>query len=245
MNRIYTKQNLIIDKKIEIDGKTYHYLFKVLRKKETDKLMLFNGDGFDYQAVIKEVNKKNALIKIIKKIENNTESNIYTVLVQCISKLDKMDLVIQKAVELGVNEIIPVYSEFSNVRLNEKRQQKKIEHWQSIIISACEQSRRAIIPKLHNISKLENLAEQLDDINIYKKICLDPYSKQTFSNIKINNEKVLFLVGPEGGVSDKDDEILQGLNFEKVRFGKRILRLETAAISSLAVIQLLWGDLNV
>ena len=151
-----------------------------------------------------------------------------------------MDFAIQKAVELGVTEITPLFTEHCVINLNEKRIQKRLQHWQGIIISACEQSGRSVLPIINTTTTLIKWSESIN------KTCLvfDPLATTSLKEIQPESDCVNLVIGPEGGLSPKEIlELDKKENFHTVKFGSRILRTETAAVSTITAIQLLWGDL--
>ena len=239
--RIYLPLDLEINHSIELNDHAFQHTIKVLRMKQDAKLILFDGAGNEFSASLEQVNKKNAFAKIEEKHSTNTESKLSIHLGLSISKGERMDYAIQKAVELGVTEITPLFTEHCVVNLDEKRIKKRLQHWQGIIISACEQSGRTVLPVLNNAIKLNNWAEIID------KCCLilDPLAKAALKDITPDENIINLVIGPEGGLSRNEIlELEKKTNFHAVKFGPRILRTETAAVSVLTAIQLLWGDLS-
>jgi len=235
VTRIFQNQPLQIGEIFNLDDEGYKHI-KATRRKVGDELIIFNGDGLDHCSKILEI-KKNCQLEVMSVNENHSESKCYIHLAQCIGKGEKMDLIIQKAVELGVKKITPIISERVVVKINEKNHAKKIDHWKKIIISACEQSNRSVIPELSPIETLDNFFQQHDG----NGIILDPESKTRLGDIdELNN--VTLLIGPEGGFSDRETRLSYQANFMGVSLGKRILRMETASIASLSNCQLLWGS---
>ena len=152
-----------------------------------------------------------------------------------------MDYAIQKAVELGVQEITPLFTEYCVVNLDEKRTEKRHQHWQGIIVSASEQCGRNVLAKLNRPVKLNTWSEKISNICIV----LDPLANKSLKSIMQNDDSVSLLIGPEGGLSKSELEALKiQNNFYPVKFGPRILRTETAVASAITALQLLWGDLN-
>ena len=238
--RIYLPSDLSQKELIELSDHAFQHAIKVLRMKQDSKIIVFDGQGSEFFATIAEVNKKKAFIKTEDSISNNTESNLSIHLGLGISKGERMDFAIQKAVELGVTEITPLFTEHCVVNLDEKRIQKRLAHWQGIIISACEQSGRNVIPLLNNATTLIKWSE------LTNETCLvfEPSATSTLKDIKLESHKTNLVIGPEGGLSS--NEILQlekNINFHCVKFGPRVLRTETAAVSAITAIQILWGDL--
>ncbi len=261
MRRIYLNTPLAPNTTQTLSDEAFHYAVRVLRCRDGEYLSVFNGDGYDYIATLALTGKKHADIHISESTENTKESPLHTVLIQGLSKGERMDIVMQKAVELGVNEIIPVRTTFCAVKLDDKRLTKKMQHWQSIITSACEQSERAIVPTLHS---LQSLSDALKKVEAEFKWMLHPYPvdfnvdnidstsqnqiqlqthTQSFSEMK--PASVAILIGPEGGFSDEEVELAMSQNFVTKALGSRILRTETAAISALSICQQHWGDWHV
>jgi 16S rRNA (uracil1498-N3)-methyltransferase len=218
----------------------FRHAIQVLRLREGDVIQVFDGEGKEYEARLTHVEKRQARAECVSALAVNAESNLPVTLLQGISRGERMDFAIQKAVELGVNRIIPVVTERCNVQLKDKRQDKKWAHWQGVLISACEQSGRAMLPTLDNPMTLsEGLAQASSDL----KLVLDPLSKTSFSELSMP-DAVSLLIGPEGGLSE--DEIQQAIKagYTAIQFGPRILRTETAALAALAIVQATWGDLR-
>lgn len=238
--RIYLPLDLHNKELIELTDHAFQHTIKVLRMKQDSKIIVFDGKGGEYFSTLKEVTKKKAFIQIEDSIENNNESKLSIHLGLGISKGERMDFAIQKAVELGVTEITPLFSEYCVVNLDEKRIKKRLAHWQGIIISACEQSGRSVLPILNTTTTLVKWSES---INI---TCLvfDPLAITSLKTINLENDSINLVIGPEGGLSTNEiSELDKKESFYPVRFGPRILRTETAAVSAITAIQILWGDM--
>lgn len=218
-----------------------HHLSHVLRMHAGDAIILFNGSGYEFDSVIVELTKKSATVEIKESRQLENESSLKITLCLAISRAQHMDFSIQKAVELGVNKIIPVMSEFSNVRLQDSRVQNKLTHWQNIIISATEQCGRSRLTQLQNpVSFSEYLASDV----LTTRLILHPSSPQAMPAITVDNNQLTLMVGPEGGFSDYEvNEAIEKDCFP-ISLGPRILRTETAVVSALSNAQQLWGDLN-
>lgn len=242
LKRIYLPTQLKNGASVPVPEVTFHHLFRVMRCRSGDSFVAFNGDGNDYTGRLVQITKKTAEFSVTGVIKNERESPLRIILLQGLSKGDRMDTAIQKAVELGVNEIYPVTCEYSSVKFDEKRLIKKQQHWQSIIISACEQSERAIVPKLHSLKPLEQIVQRLESSC---KIVLHPYQNITVKPLPSTVNQAAVLIGPEGGLSDKELSLLEENHFQRLALGQRILRTETATVSALSVMQLLWGDWHV
>ncbi len=212
---------------------------KVLRMQAGEALELFNGDGNNYAAVIIEVGKKQLVVDIQSSSENPIESPLKLHLGQGISRGDRMDFAIQKAVELGVSEITPLFTERCGVKLDADRLEKKREQWQKIVISACEQSGRSVVPPVHMPVTLEKWLAQADNC---LKLTLDPWTSATIKQLS-PTDRLRLVIGPEGGFSDREVAATTLAGFQPVRLGPRVLRTETAALTAIAALQLQLGDL--
>ena len=219
-----------------------HHCTQVLRYKLGQPLILFNGDGFNYHAQIHSLDKKTCQVTINGKFSPDNESPLKIHLFQGIAKGDKMDLIIQKAVELGVHQITPIFTQRCNVKLKSDRLEKKLAHWNKVLISACEQSGRAFVPKLNQAVDINKL-ETLESLSIY----LEPNSKTSLTQLELKDKRetqsIGLFVGPEGGFSDDDIQRLEDLECLGARLGSRILRTETAGLAAVSVLQSLFGDL--
>ncbi len=203
-------------------------------------LTLFCGDNHEYQAVITEVRKKKVMVNITGVQLVNRESPRDIHLAQSISKGDRMEWVIQKAVELGVKSITPLITAHCAVRLDEARLAKKQQQWQAIAISACEQSGRNYVPPIYLALSFDTYIQQC---NTAFKFILHPTGAHSFQELHFAAGDIALLVGPEGGLSEEEINRTQSSQFKSVTLGPRILRTETAAIAALSVLQAIAGDL--
>ncbi|MBN4075923.1 MAG: 16S rRNA (uracil(1498)-N(3))-methyltransferase [SAR86 cluster bacterium] len=241
ISRIYTDQALKLESPVKLDGQQAHYLSKVLRLKANAELILFNGDGYEYKSLITDIDKHSITLEIQEAVTANSESPLHTILGLGLSRGERMDLAIQKSTELGVTEIVPLFTAFSEVKLQGERLQKKLRHWQQITISACEQSGRNCVPIIHQPLELTSWCKSLDCAH---KLIFEPggiSSNKALSGHK-NITQVALLIGPEGGFSEQELKHAKNTGFEAVRLGPRILRTETAPVVALTSLQLLWGD---
>ena len=224
---------------LALDRDQAHYLRTVLRLKPGQSLLVFNGQGQQWQATLEQLDKKGGQLQLGDAVAATPPSRLNLTLVQGISKGDRMDTSIQKAVELGVNRIVPMMTQWSDVRLNNERLQKKQRHWQQVAISACEQCGRADVPEV-------TAAVSLDDYLRAKKhpgIYLDPRAARTLAEVApAAGESLDILIGPEGGFSDAEIQAMQANQCQGVRLGARILRTETAGPAVIAALQALAGD---
>ena len=220
-----------------------HHIGKVLRMQTGDSLRIFNGQGGEYQACITEVSKKRVCIALTTFSPDNNISPLDIHLAQVMSRGDRMDYVIQKAVELGVRSITPLTSARCEVRLSPQRQEKRLLQWQQQIISACEQCGLNIIPSINNCQSLEIFCETIKP-DTGKKIILHPGEHQAneyFSQAA--PEKITVLIGPEGGFNNDEISLAQKQGFDCLTLGPRVFRTETAPVAMLTLLQHYWGDL--
>jgi len=236
--RIYQPGNFTAGSSIELDKSASNHLIRVLRLKNNYTFNLFNGEGIEYSATL-EITGKRAIAHIQSADQTSIESNLNIHLLQGISKGERMDFAIQKSVELGITSITPVITERTVVNLKDDRQQKKRQHWQSVAISACEQSGRSVLPQINSIC---GFSQAVTTHANCLKLLLDPLSENSIQSISAN-KNIEILIGPEGGLTDAEITFAKENNFTGIKMGPRILRTETAALAAITSVQLLWGDL--
>ena len=241
ISRIYTGSVLSENSLIELDQDTSHYLLKVLRLKPKAQLILFNGDGFQYQCELLLADRKTASVRVIKQSVKEKPPVLNIHLGLGLSKGDRFDIAIQKATELGVTEITPLFTEHATLKLHEDRLKKKETHWQRIIRSACEQSGRCYLPKLHQPCSVSKWIKQ-DHADL--KMVLSPGQSKTLDEFE-TPENITILVGPEGGLSEAEIAAAIEQSFHATRLGRHILRTETAPLAVIAAAQALWGDFRI
>ena len=218
------------------------HLVRVLRLREGDECVLFNGDGNDYRARIASAGKREVVVQVLSSDVVGNESPLRITLVQGIARGEKMDLILQKATELGVVGFVPVLAERTEVKLDAERTGKRMAHWRSVIVSACEQSGRARVPGLTQPVALGQVATQVADDAV--KLTLDPVGDSTLAALAMPaGDSVAIAIGPEGGWSPRDREILRTAGFSGLKLGPRILRTETAGLAAIAALQSRFGDL--
>jgi 16S rRNA (uracil1498-N3)-methyltransferase len=239
--RVFIDQKVVPGDSIFLSIDKTHHILHVLRLHVGDQVKLFNNSGFEFIAKIIEVKKKAIRVEVGESSQCENESPLEIALYLAVSRGPHMDFSIQKAVELGVKVIIPIISEFSNVKLTGARVDNKITHWEKIIIGAAEQCGRNTLAELQSPMTF-NESIHLD--NNSKKLILHPGVGQTMSKINIKNSKLALMIGPEGGFSDEEFQKALDNNYIPVNLGPRILRTETAVVCSLSNAQQLWGDLN-
>ncbi|HGX92750.1 MAG TPA: 16S rRNA (uracil(1498)-N(3))-methyltransferase [Candidatus Tenderia sp.] len=239
--RIHTRQPLSSDQTVLLDDNAFNHAVRVLRLKEGDTIRLFNGDGGEFNAQLCDVQRKRASARLGAHIAIEVESPLNILVGQCVSRGEKMDYTIQKSVELGVSDISPLASERCGVQLKGERLDKKIDHWRSVVISACEQSGRNTLPQLNTQTPLSQWVSQVD---AEIKLVLDPGETTTLPQLSPPQGAIALLVGPEGGLTDDEVALAKRHGFTGIRLGPRILRTETAALATLSAIQVLWGDFD-
>lgn len=218
------------------------HLTRVLRQEAGDTCLLFNGDGRDYRAQITATGKRETRLTVESATLVERESPLHLVLLQGIARGEKMDLILQKATELGVRDLRPLFSERSEVKLDASRAEKRLAHWRSVVVSACEQCGRARIPEVRPPAALAAVLDGLPGQGL--RLILDPEGTLAFASLSVAPQLPLTLaVGPEGGWSDRDREQLMRAGFQGLRLGPRILRTETAGLAAIAALQARFGDL--
>ena len=241
--RFYIPYFLDIDQKYDVPENTARHMVRVLRLKDGDEVMLFNGDDCEYRGRLTGTTKKSVKVFVFQKTLLSRESTLNTHLIQALSKGDKMETTIQKVVELGVNVISPVRSERSNVNLSGTRLEKKMQHWQGVVESACEQTGRNRLPELRQLSSFTSTLNSYKDM-VGLKLILSPRATSALMEIDERPENVVILIGPEGGLSESEMRYAQDCGFVSVKVGPRVLRTETAGPAVLSMVQMRWGDLG-
>lgn len=240
MPRFYCNANLAQGATIALPDNAAHHAVRVLRMQIDDVVTLFNGDGTDYVGEILRINKTEVVTKIIEARTVQNESLLNVTLAQAISSGERMDYTLQKAVELGITRIQPLAAERSVVKLSGDKIERRREHWQNVVIAACEQSGRAIVPQvLAPIPYMEWLGRQ-EAFGL--KLMLAPAAIQSLHDLTKPEGGICLLIGCEGGLSPSEQTAAESCGFTGIQLGKRILRTETAALAALAAMQALWGD---
>lgn len=219
-----------------------NHVGRVLRMGEGAELILFDGSNTVFYARIHQAGKKQITVVIERQEQDDRESSLPIHLGQVISRGDRMEFTIQKSVELGVSVITPLWSERCGVKLDEERQDKKIQQWQKIAIAACEQCGRNIVPEIRPIMKLTDWCKEQDGM---LKLNLHPRASYTLKSLpQIPTEGIRLLIGSEGGLSAEEIAMTEAEGFTEVLLGKRVLRTETAALATITALQTLYGDLS-
>ena len=239
--RLHAELPLTVGAELALPAQAGEHAVRVLRLVDGDPLVLFNGDGSDYQARICAISKRGVTVQVISREPLHTESPLPLVLAQGIARGDKMDLIVQKATELGVVRIVPLLTERSEVKLDPVRAQKRLSHWRAVAASACEQCGRARVPEIQPATALSAWLDVLPDDGSLR-LALLPEATLACRELQFASTGGVLVVGPEGGFGDRDIAALHDASFAGLRLGPRVLRTETAGMAALASLQALHGD---
>lgn len=241
LSRLFTDQRLEPGQELWLDGQVGHYVFRVLKLRAGDPVVLFNGDGSDYAAELLSNRRDAVSLRVTARLPAIPESRLAITLVQAVGKGDRMDLALQKATELGVAAVQPLFSERTEVRLEGERLERRAEHWRRVLTSACEQCGRARVPTLHDPLSLDEwLVADADGA----RAVLDPAAERSLAAWTPGTNVLSVLVGPEGGFSEREQKQLHLAGVRALGMGPRILRTETAGPAAIAILQALHGDLG-
>ena len=242
VTRSYVDAPLAVGQTLSLPEEVANHLVRVMRLREGEGCVLFNGDGHDYGARISSAGKREVAVEILSIRSVDTESPLAITLVQGIARGEKMDLILQKATELGVARFAPVLAERTEVKLDAERSAKRMAHWGSVIVAACEQSGRARVPVLDAPAALAAAAGALQDEAT--KLILDPQGEHSLQSLAAPAAaRMAIAIGPEGGWSPRDRDTLRAAGFTGLRLGPRVLRTETAGLAAIAALQARFGDL--
>jgi len=229
-------------REIALPESASQHVVKVLRLRAGDSLLLFDGRGNEHDAEIVSIAQGRVSARVLDRRAGVGESPLAITLVQAVSRADRMDMTLQKATELGVHSIAPVLTIRSVVRLDGEQAQRKLRHWRSLVVSACEQSGRTFVPA---VAEPVQLAAYLSAAQrAGARLVLDPASPMSLAQLPDPGGSVDLLIGPEGGLEDAELAAARGAGFTPVRAGPRVLRTETAGLAALAILQARWGDLG-
>ena len=242
LTRVYVDAPLESGGVIDLPAETAAHLVRVLRARSGDDLVLFNGDGRDFAGVVGSVRGKHVAAEIGAARQVDNESPLAVTLVQCLARGEKMDLVVQKATELGVARIVPVISQRSVVRLDDEQAQSKQSHWQAVAVSACEQCGRARLPKVERPAPLLSYLGSLPPAT-HPRWVLEPETVRSRHEHDSLGAADL-AIGPEGGFAADELEAFSLAKFLPLGLGPRVLRTETAAIAALVWLQTRFGDMS-
>ncbi len=236
--RIFSDQRMDAGESIELTDSAANHVGRVLRMRAGDTLVLFNGTGGAFQSTVENITKKTVQVVLERKLQESSESFLKIELGQTLSRGERMDYAIQKATEVGVTEITPLYSERCEVKLNADRLEKRMKHWQQVAISACEQCGRNIVPVIHPPVKLQTW---LESRTTRLKFVLHHRTEKKLEGYE-TPESVSLLIGPEGGLTADEIHQAEVSGFSPLALGPRVLRTETAPVAAISLMQYLWGD---
>ena len=239
--RVFSPQTIAIGDCIELEAGAARHLTSALRMNSGQLITLFNGHGGEYTAELVEAKKGKATVRITEFDKADRESNLPIHLAIGISRGERMDLIVQKATELGASEITPLFTERCEVKLSGDRLAKKISHWQQVAISACEQCQRNSLPSINSPVKIDQWQVNCD---ASLKLLLHHRTDQSLSDMPPPSGQVALLIGPEGGLSEREIEQAISLGFSPLALGPRVLRTETAPLAAISILQSLWGDMG-
>jgi 16S rRNA (uracil1498-N3)-methyltransferase len=239
VHRFFTHQPLHKNLQITLEEDPAHHIHQVLRLRSGDDVVIFSNNGEEYAATLNQVNKQQVTASIGERLRHEAQSHLVIHLMLGISRGERMDFALQKATELGVNRITPIFTERCVVKLNEHKRDQRHAHWQRIVINASEQSGRCRIPV---VDKPQDFGGALTHPETSTALLLDHRSQLNLHQIEPPRSDLLILIGPEGGLTDRERKIAIGKGFLGIRLGPRIMRTETAPLATIAAVQTLWGD---
>lgn len=240
--RLFTDQPLTPGDQVVLEGTVARHLGNVLRARAGEQIALFNGDGREFAAKVLSVSKREVIVDIGAAATPQTESPVHTTLGLCLSKGDRFDWAIQKATELGVGAVTPLYSERVDFSIPPDRIEKRVAHWRQIVISACEQSGRVSIPAVSSPQPLEQWVQSVAAEQKWVLHCDDHGATRSGASKEAPADAAL-LIGPEGGLADQEIARACDNSFGVLRLGPRVLRTETAPVVALSALSVYWGEM--
>jgi len=238
--RVFTQQPLEPGRELLLEKGAAHHLARVLRVAAGQKVVLFNGDGQDYSAEVRRIDRTHVVLGITGRMPGLAEPPIEIIVVQALSRGERMELTLQKCTELGAAAFQPVVGERSGLRLKGDKLTRRVKHWQKIVISACEQCGRSRIPRVMEPLGLEEWLAQPAGAS---RLALVPDAPAPLAAVQLRSV-VELAVGPEGGFSPRETALMERSGVQAVGLGPRTLRTETAAPAAVAILQCLRGDLG-
>jgi len=239
--RFYFPDRLAPGAIVTLPDQAAHHVMRVLRMAPDQRVRLFDGHGGEWAGTIRSISKAGVSVHVTAHTAREAEARLRVVLAQGISSRERMDLTVQKAVELGVAEIVPLATRRSVVKLREDRASRRVDHWQHLAIAACEQCGRNRVPVLHPVTDFADWLGGLDRDGSEARVMLSPAAQSGLRDMPAPTT-VLLLVGPEGGLDPEEQDTAATCGFRAIRLGPRILRTETAALAAVAAMHALWGD---
>jgi 16S rRNA (uracil1498-N3)-methyltransferase len=239
--RIFVPERLVEGTGIDLRGEAAAHLGRVLRLGPGAEIMLFNGEGGEWRATIEILDRERVGVRVGRHRRADRESPLDLTLAQGISRGERMDYTLQKAVELGVSRIVPIASERSVVRLSAERGERRTEHWARVVQAACEQCGRTRVPRLLPVTTMD---KWLSDVMSGLKLLLIRRENACRLSELAPDPSIILLIGPEGGFAEEEASAALQAGYRALRLGPRVLRTETAAVAALSALQALWGDLG-
>jgi 16S rRNA (uracil1498-N3)-methyltransferase len=243
LTRVYVDGPLVSGTRITLQGSAASHITRVLRLRVGAALVLFDGSGGEYESSIDKAHGGEVIVAIGARTPIERESPLLLTLAQGVSRGERMDLVVQKATELGVSQLVPVLTERSVVRLSAQQSDRKVNHWRAIAIAACEQCGRNRLPSVAAPVALRELLASGAANLPGTRLVLSPTASATLADLPHPSAGLTVLVGPEGGLTDEEESAAIAAGFTALRLGPRVLRTETAAIAALTLLQREFGDL--
>lgn len=235
--RIFYPESIEVGKPLTLPKEQSHHIANVLRMSAGDELVVFNGQGGEYECSIEAIQKPSVLLNVRSWLDLGRESSLSLILAQGISRGERMDYTIQKATELGIREIQPIFTEFCTVKLPQERLLKKIAHWQAIAISASEQSGRTAVPLVRKPLHFRDVLKSAGTLLIG-----DTEATETIKTLLPPEPPIVLLIGPEGGFAEAEIALAIEAGALRISLGPRILRTETAGLVASALLQSYFGD---
>ena len=246
MARFFLPQNKIQEGRGTLDGQELQHLKRVLRLVPGDHITVFDDAGLEHEAIIRSLSLEQGKIELLRSYHVERESSLEMTLALGLTKGEKMDFVVEKATELGVQTIVPFVSAYTVPKLDQKKIEKRAERWQKIALSAAKQSGRTRIPEILSVCDFRELVKQSFPESV-KILFWEKEAERTLNDVRKTEatvRSVVLAIGPEGGFSEQEANTALYHGFSLVRLGRRILRAETAAVTAMSLVQFLWGDLG-
>ena len=243
LTRVHVPGPLSSGQRVRLRGNAASHITRVLRLRVGAALIVFDGSGGEFAGNLDQAHGGEVVVAVGARADSERESPLLLTLAQGVSRGERMDLVVQKATELGVSQLVPVLTERSVVRLTAQQSDRKVNHWRAIVVAACEQCGRNRLPSVAAPAPLGEFLAAGGAAAGETRLLLSPAGTTTLEDVPRPRGGVTVLIGPEGGLTDEEEESAMAAGFTALRLGPRVLRTETAAIAALALLQRKFGDL--